>query len=360
MSRVPTTLICLALTTFASCHQKEHAHQEAGTFLVTSPLRKDTEITSDFVCQIRAIQHIELRALERGYLEGIFVDEGMRVQQGQSLFQVMPRIYQAELDKATAEAEFTQIEFENTKSLADDNVVSSSELALSRSKLAKANAELALAAVHRDLTEISAPFNGIVGRFHVRLGSLLDEGELLTTLSDNSSVWVYFNVTESEYLEFMSRPKDKGGNEVRLILANGHEFDQPGFVETIESDFNNETGNLAFRATFSNPKHLLRHGQTGKIRMTTLLEDALIVPQKATFEILDKNYVFVLDENNALSSRQITIAEEIPHLYVIERGLEATDRILLEGLRKVSEGSVIDAKYQEPVEVISQLELHAE
>ena len=137
-----------------------------------------------------------MKALEKGYLQNVYVDEGKMVRKGQLLFQIMPLIYQAEMKKAQAEVEFVEIEYINTKKLADSNIVSSSELALAKAHLDKAKAELSLAQVHLGFTQINAPFDGIVGRFHVRLGSLIEEGELLTTLSDNSKMWVYFNVPE--------------------------------------------------------------------------------------------------------------------------------------------------------------------
>lgn len=255
-----------AIIALTSCHAEKHKAEEGAVFLVTSPVRTDTEITKSYVAQIRAIQHIEIRALERGYLESIFVDEGQLVKKGQRMFQVMPALYQAELQKAQAEAEFAQIEYQNTKMLADKNVVSANELGLGKAKLDKAKAEMALAQVHRDLTEIKAPFDGIMNRFHVRHGSLLEEGELLTTLSDNSKMWVYFNVTEAEYLDYKSRAQTgDAAAVVKLVMANGKVFGEAGKVETIEADFNNETGTIAFRSLFSNPDGLLRHGETGNV-----------------------------------------------------------------------------------------------
>src|SRR5690606_1771530 len=126
------------------------------------------------------------------------------------------------------------------------------ELALAKAKLDKAKAELALAMGHLGFTEIRAPFDGIIDRFRVRLGSLVDEGELLTSLSDNSKMWVYFNVPEAEYLDYITREKSDSVLKVQLQMANHQLFDQAGIVETIEADFNNETGNIAFRATFKN------------------------------------------------------------------------------------------------------------
>lgn len=118
-------------------------------------------------------------------------------------------------------------------------------------------------------------------------------------------------------------------------MANHQLFDQKGIVETIEADFNNETGNIAFRATFSNPQRILRHGETGNILMPVPLKNAIIIPQKSTFDVLDKKFVYVVDGNNILRARQITIAQEMPHVYVVASGLGPNDKILAEGLGKV-------------------------
>jgi len=349
----------LALLLNSSC-QSEQAAKIEETFLVTSPIRMDTTTTKEYVSQIRAIQHIELRALESGYLEKIYVDEGQFVRKGEMMFQILPIQYKAELQKAQAEANYVRIEYENAKILADSNVISKTQLALAEAKYEKAVAELEVAKVHMSFTEIRAPFDGLMDRFQVRQGSLLDDGDLLTTMSDISTLWVYFNVPEAEYLDF-ERDIQKGQKLiVSLKMANHDMYDYQGVVETIEADFNNETGNIAFRATFPNPERLLRHGETGNVIMTVPHKNAMIIPQKATFEVLDKKYVYVVDENNALKSRKITVDAEMPDLYVIASGLKETDKILLEGLRKVRENDQIKFDFEEPSEVISHLHLHAE
>jgi membrane fusion protein (multidrug efflux system) len=131
-------------------------------------------------------------------------------------------------------------------------------------------------------------------------------------------------------------------------------------VQTIEADFNNETGNIAFRATFPNPDGLLRNGETGSVLMTVPLKGALIIPQKATFEVLEKKYVFVVDRNNVVHQREVGIASEMPDLYVIKSGITATDRILLEGLRKVKDGDKIRYDFKAPQTVISHLKVYSE
>lgn len=354
--------IITVMLSFISCGGRKEKEKEehGGKFLITSPVRKDTTISKEYVCQIHAISHIELRAQERGFLQEIFIDEGDHVKKGQTLFRIMPKLYEAELQKAVAEASFAEIEYKNTKLLSDSNVVSQNELALARAKLEKAKAEVALAETHLGFTSIAAPFDGIIDRFHVRLGSLLEEGELLTTLSDNSQMWVYYNVPEAEYLNYKMRFKKDSLMEVSLMMANNKMFNHKGVVETIEADFNNETGNIPFRATFPNPDGLLRHGETGNIIMKTTLNNALLIPQKATFDVLEKKYVFVVDAEGVIHARPIKIGAELPHLYVVKSGLTEDDQILLEGLRKVRDNDEIETDFIDPNAALSDLELYAE
>ena len=360
MNRIFMLIGLCALMCYTGCESHNEHHEVTTKFLVTSPVKKDTSIIKDYVCQIHSIQHIELRALERGYLEKIYVDEGQFVKKGQLMFQIMPRLYQAELEKSKAEAHFAEIEYQNTKRLAETNVVAPNELALAEAKLDKAKAELSLAQVHLDFTQVRAPFDGIMDHFHVRLGSLVEEGELLSTLSDNHQMWVYFNVPEAEYLDYKIKVSADSALRVKLLMANNKLFEYEGEVNTIEADFNNETGNIAFRATFPNPKGLLRHGETGNVLVNAPLTDALLIPQKTTFEILDKKYVFVVDDDHIVRSRQIVVGAELPHLYEVKSGLKETDIILLEGLRKVKDSDKINYEFIEPDVAISQLGLHAE
>lgn len=350
-----------ALVFYTSCKTKEKEKEEEAKFLITSPVQMDTMIYKDYVCQIQATSHIEIRSQEKGYLQHVYVDEGQYVKKGQRMFQIMPILYEAEMEKAKAEVNFAEVEYQNTKSLADKNVVSANELAMSKAKLDKAKAELNLAQAHLAFTDIRAPFDGFMNRFHERLGSLIDEGALLTTLSDNSKMWVYFNVPEAEYLDYAARAKKQGQQKVKLLMANNERFAQDGTVETIEADFNNETGNIAFRATFPNPGHILRHGETGTVLMPVTLKGAIIIPQKATFDILDKKYVYVVDEKGVLKTRQIDIGVEMPHLYTVNKGLTTNDKILLEGLGKVKNNEKIESEFEPFKKALADLNnLHAE
>ncbi|GAO41899.1 efflux RND transporter periplasmic adaptor subunit [Flavihumibacter petaseus] len=350
----------LALVYQTGCKTRAAKKEESDTFAVTSPVTVDTAFTKDYVAQVRSIRNIEIRAQEKGFLQNIYVDEGQSVKAGQVLFRIMPKLYEAELLKAQAEAKAAEIELQNATALAEKNVVSKNEQAVAQAKLDQANAEVALAKLHLSFTEIKAPFDGTIDRIPKKLGSLIDEGELLTSLSDNSEMFAYFNVSEPEYLDYQTNTKGRGNAKVNLLLANGQQLKYNGVVETIESEFDNETGNIAFRAKFPNPDRLLKHGETGKVLMTMPLKNALVIPQKATYEVQDKKYVLVVDNNNLVHSRNITVLGELPDLYVINTGLTADEKILLEGVQKVKDDDRIQFKFQDPHEVITHLRLKAE
>lgn len=353
--------VIYAVLVSVGCHSGHKETHEELTLTVTTPLQADTSINKEYVCQIKAINHIEIRSMERGYLQKIFVDEGQRIKEGQKMFQIMPVIYQAEMEKSKAEANFAEIEYQNTKKLSDSKIVSDQELALAKAKLDRELANLKLSNTHLSLATIKAPFNGIMDKFHVRLGSLVEEGELLTTLSDNSKLWVYFNVPEVEYLDYVQRIKKEGAQKVKLKMANNEIFDQEGKFETIEADFNNETGNIAFRATFPNPDGILRHGETGTILMPSHIKKAMTIPQGCTFDILDKKFVYVVDDQGVIQSRQITVSVELPHLYIVDSGLDPNEMILVEGLRKVKNKDKIKVIVKPIKDVIHELNhLHAE
>jgi membrane fusion protein (multidrug efflux system) len=349
-----------ALLCFVSCTTKQEEKEESGKYVVTNPVSVDTSFTKEYVSQIRSVRNIEIRAQEKGFLQNIYVDEGQFVKAGQVLFRIMPKMYEAELLKAEAEAEAASIELQNAKNLVDKNVVSKSEQLVAQAKLQQAKAEVALAKLHLSFTEIRAPFAGTIDRLPKKLGSLIDEGELLTSLSDNSQMYAYFNVSEPEYLDYQNNVKGRAGNNVSLLLANNEPLKYKGKVEVIESEFDSETGNIAFRAGFPNPDKLLKNGETGKVLMTVPAKNAIIIPQKATYEIQDKMYVFVVDKNNIVKSREITITGEMPDLYVVKTGLSVDDKILLEGVQKAKDDDKIKYDYQKPQEVLAHLKLKAE
>lgn len=360
MKRVVSGAVLSAILLLFSCNEKKEEKQEDSVYPVTSPVKMDTIINKDFVAQIQSVKNIEIRAQEKGFLEKIYVDEGQYVKAGQTLFRIMPQLYQAELLKAKAEVEQASIELRNASTLANNDIVSKNERLMAKAKLDAANAEMKLAQIHLSFTDIKAPFSGVIDRIPLKLGSLVDEGDLLTTLSDNTDIYSYFNVSEPEYLNYQKNVADRGNQNVNLVMANGDLFNQTGQIQTIEGQFDNETGNIAFRAKFPNPEKLLRNGETGKIRMTLPLKNALIIPQKATYEIQDQKYVFVIDKNGVAKSKNIKVAYELPDIYVVASGLSGGDKILLEGVQKVKDDQKVKVKFQDPKKVLQSLKLKAE
>src|SRR5262245_43828163 len=282
------------------------------------------------------------------------------------MFKILPVLYQARKESEEAEVQRLQIELDNAKALLQKGYVAAPQIALKEAEVAKAKAKVALARAELSFTDVVAPFDGIVDRQRNQLGSLIEEGDILTTLSDNSLMWVYFNVPERDYLAYKADlDKDKaGGNQehlqIELKLANGQIFPQHGKIGAIEADFNNTTGNISFRADFPNPDGLLRHGQTGTVLIHREVEDALVIPQRATFPILARRYAFVVGEDNVVHQRDITIQSEQDDIFVIQEGLDERDRIILEGIRQVRDGDEVECEFQAPEEVLARLKYHAE
>lgn len=346
-----------AIANFSACTPKTAEKEEAGKYTVTSPILMDTSFTKDYVAEIQSIQNIEIRAKVDGYVESINVDEGQHVSAGQLLFTIRPKEYEAELAKAKAEAKTAELEMQNTKMLADKNIVSQTELAMAIAKLDEAKAEQAIAELHLSYTQVKAPFDGVIDKIHFKVGSLIDDGSLLTSLSNNKEVYAYFNVSEVEYLDYKTRNTGDEKNNVSLFLANGQEHRYKGTIETIEGEFDKEVGSIAFRAKFPNPDLLLKHGETGKIRLTISIKNALIIPQKTTFEIQDKTFLYIVDQNNVVKSKEISIKQKLSNIYVIENSISEKDKILLEGLQSVKEDDTIHSEFIPAKQVIDHLQL---
>lgn len=358
-------LILVAVVFLGACNDKKPAVTAEDTrpkvLPVTNVLVKDTNLYREYVADIQAVQNVELRARVQGFLERIYVDEGQFVKKGQILFKINDEEYRAEqakananLESAIAEAKAVELEVDRLKVMVDKKVISETELSVARAKLkavnakieqarwAKSNAELRLS-----YTSIRSPFNGIIDRIPFKVGSLIDHGTLLTTVSDISEVFVYFNVSEGEYLEYVKNTvaKTKGENSlVSLMLADGTLYPFDGSVETMGGEFQASTGSISFRARFPNPSSILKHGATGKIRLSNTLTDAIMIPQKAVFEIQDKNFVFIVDSTNQVRMKNFIPKTRFSHYYIVESGLKSGDKIVYEGIQEIRDGMRIIPK----------------
>lgn len=351
-------MMALVLFTITSCSSEKENKEEKESFPVVHPLIKDTTYTQEYVADIHSLQNVEIRARVKGFIEAVHVDEGKTVKEGQLLFSINSRPFKEELAKTNAalkssmaEARSAELDLRNVKALAEKNVVAASDVEMAQAKLdaaqagveeAKANASAAELNVL--YAEIRAPFDGIINRIPNKVGSLVDEGMLLTSISNNKDVFAYFYVSEKEYLDFRAENADVQTAEVSLVLANGSIYPRKGVIETVEGEIDKTTGNIAFRARFSNPDDLLKHGSNGKILFRKIIKAAMLVPQKSTFEVQDKTYLFLVDNSGAVHMQALIPKIRLSGYYIIAPTLKPEDRLIYEGVQHVKDGDHVNVR----------------
>ena len=338
-----------------SCSDKTVKNEEQ-TYLVVNPIVQDTTYERDYAATINSFQNVEIRSKVKGFVEDIYLDEGQKVKKGQILFKLNSKEFEQHVHKAEAAIQSTlaelrasEIEVENTKKLFDKNIVSKSELDLittkvniNKAKVNEARVAKEQAILHVEFTKIKAPFDGIINRIPNKKGSLIDEGTLLTSISNNESVYAYFSVSEIDYLDYV-QSKSKN-NTVTLSLANNSIYPYKGTIETTETEFNKETGNIAFRAKFPNPERLLKEGGTGKVLVKKLYKNAIIIPQKSTFEVQGNIYVYLVDKNNTVYSKKINPINRLSNYFVLDKDLTKDDKIIYEGIQSIKTGDKVKFK----------------
>ncbi|MFZ4544813.1 MAG: efflux RND transporter periplasmic adaptor subunit [Saprospiraceae bacterium] len=368
MNKIALQLSVLAIFFLAACSKKETKEKEEK-YLVAQPLVIDTSFTKEYVADIHAMHDVEIRARVKGFIENIYVDEGKPVKAGQILFSISNNHYKEELGKskallnsAIAEAKGAELEVKNIQTLVAKKIVSNTELQIAEIKLESAKAKIeeakaneATALLNLSLTKIRAPFDGVINRIPNKIGSLIDEGTLLTDFSNNREVLAYFHVSESEYLNITTGGISSNKNDIELLMANNQLFPGKGRIETVESEIDKSTGNIAFRARFYNQNDLLKHGSSGKVLIKNELKKAMLIPQKSTFEIQENIYVFVVDTNNTVQMRRVFPKLRIQNLYVLESGLKADEKIVLEGIQLVKQGDKISTTLISSREAISNI-----
>ena len=362
MNRI-SVFICLIVVACKIDHKEEN---EIPVIPVTQLRTTSTALHRNYVGDLNANKNVEIRARVQGYLEKIYIDEGKEVKEGQPLFKLSSQEYKAEILKANAnlkeaiaEAKAAELELDRVRKLVQKGVVSPTELDVAQAKydairagIERAKSILDNANTSLSYTFIRSPFKGVIDRIPFKVGSLINEGALLTSVSDIHSIHAYFNVSEIDYLDYIKiKAKDPKSirDNVRLKLADGSEYPHNGNIETMDGEFEENTGSIAFRAKFPNPDKILKHGSTGTIRLTSNMDSALLVPQKSTFEIQDKTYVYVVNEKNEVKMRSFIPLTRYSDYYIVQSGLKAGEKVVFEGIQKIKDGMKITPKLMEEV-----------
>ena len=354
---------CMAVV---SCGQAP-TQQRAAEYSVQTITTTDRTIPTNYSATIRGRQDIAIYPQVSGTISQVCITEGQRVTKGQTLFIIDQVPYKAALRTAEANVEAAkaavataQLTYDSKKELFSRNVVSQYDLSTAenslltaKAQLAQADAALVNAANNLSYPVVKAPSNGVVGTLPYRVGALVSASipQPLTTVSDNSTMYVYFSMTAKQQLNLTRRYGSiaetlKNMPDVQLQLNDGTVYDQTGRVESISGVVDTSTGSVQLRAVFPNENGLLLSGSTGNIIMPNLYKDCIVVPQTATFEIQDKVYVYKLVDGKATSSmievEKISNGRE----YIVTAGLTPGEVIITEGVGLMREGTPVVPKGQ--------------
>ena len=357
MQATAAVVAVTATMTIASCGgQEQQQYQAQAPAIATQTVAMgETDLNNTYPATIKGKTDIEIRPQVSGFITKVHVDEGQHVRKGQLLFTIDHVQYQAAVDQAQAQlnsattaVQTAQLTADSKQHLFDRNIISEYENQLAKNTLAQAKAQLAtaqaaLVSARKNLayTEVVAPSDGVIGSIPNREGSLASPSMMqpLTTVSDNNEVYAYFSLNEKDILsltnngEFALTDRIKQMPEVSLRLADGTIYPVKGKVATVSGVIDNTTGTATVRALFPNSNGMLRSGSTGQIMIPTVEEGVLIIPQKATFEIQDRKFVFVVNDSNKVVSTPITIAPQNDGKnFVVTSGLTEGQRIAVEGV----------------------------
>lgn len=357
----------LVLSGFLVSCGNSHQQQQWGDngpqpFPAMKLLPANAVLNEDYPASIEGRENIEIRPKVEGFIEKILVDEGATVKRGQLLFRISAPQYEQELRTAAAAIRSAQADVNTALTqvkkagpLVAKKVVSPYELENARfnleakeAVLAQAKASLANAQTNLGYTAIVSPVDGVVGQIPYRTGSLVSSAspQPLTTISDTRRIYAYFSLNEKQLLDFSESGNVEEGIRkfpaVSLVLANGKVYEEEGKLETVGGQINSSTGAATFRAGFENPKAMIRSGASARIRITKPLENVLVLPQKATFDMQDKKFVYVVDAAGMVKSREVFVNPiTYGQQYVIDSGLVAGDMIVTDGMGNLKDGMKI-------------------
>lgn len=355
----------LTAVVLTSCGSKSKQMGEASNdFAVETVQATTADLKTSYPATIKGMQDIEIRPKVSGYLVKLLVDEGSTVHKGQPLFLIDSEQYRASVKAAQAQIRVCKaniatqrLTVENKRMLFKQNIISNYDLQMAVNTLASYEAQLASAQAQLQSAEdnlrwctVTSPADGVVGSIPYRVGSLVSaqSAEALTTVSNISKMYVYFSMTEKQLLALT---REAGGVNaaikkmpaVSLVLSDGSTYSQNGTISTVSGVIDPSTGSVQMRATFDNAQHILRSGGTGSILVPTHANDAIIVPQSATFDVQDKKFVYVVNNDKSVATREITVLPQNDgQTYVVASGLRSGERIVVDGVNQLKNGQKIN------------------
>jgi len=351
-------IVFISIVIAACSSNATQTSSELRDFPVIRVEPRDTVISKTYVANIEAAKNVRVHARISGLIKAVLVSEGQHVQKGQPLFKINDDVLRVELEKtnaayhaAEAAVKMAQVELSQIKALFDKKIVAKSELDIAQAKYESALAQKNLAKAEQhaiqqkiNFTTITAPFNGVIDRIPFKEGSLVNEGDLLTTISDLSHVYAYFSIPEDEYFELLGNNESIFAQRIQLQLPNGEVYRYKGELHKAESEIDRITGSIAFKAKFSNPDGLIKHGTSGKLLLSKTQEKAILVPHKSVFSIQDKNYVFLVSQDNNVKMHHVVLGATLDGVYIVDAGLNGNELIVYEGIQTLREGDVIKPK----------------
>ena len=360
-------IVILFLFVLGACKNNKGGGKQLAVkpYPVITLQKQNAVINSDYPASIQGMQNIEIRPKIDGYVDAIYIDEGATVKKGQLLFRISAPQYEqnvntarANIKIAVADVNAAQMQVNKVKPLVEKDIVSAYELESAlytlqskQAALAQAQAALNNAKTNLSYTTIYSPADGVVGILPYKIGSLVNSTtpNPLTTVSNIADIYAYFSINERQGLDFFLSSKGATMQEklatlppVTLVLANGIVLPRKGRVETASGLINPQTGAINMRATFSNPDGLVRSGSSAIVRIPHEIDTALLVPQKATYQIQGKLFVYVVDKDNKVRSVEIgSNASAAGQSFVVQHGLDAGDKIVVDGIGNLREDQEI-------------------
>lgn len=355
-------MVAVALLAGAGCKKAPPPPPPPPAVVVLPLVTTNVPMSTEIIGQLDSPQNVQIRARVEAFVDKMLFEEGRDVKEGELLFQLdkKPFIEQlaaakGALGQAQAALKKYETDVSRLKPLAEKRAVPQQDLdnALAsveqgRAAVLSAEAQVESAQLNLGYCDVRAPISGLIGAKQVSIGDLVGKGEptLLATISTLDPIWFYCSVSEVEYLRAESEVAKKGrrmaDSSVVLMLSDGSEHPDKGKFVFVDRAVDIKTGTLRVRAEFPNPRQVLRPGMFGRIRVDLgTRPDSILVPQRSVLELQGKNFVWVITGENKAEQRPVTLGQQIGGNWLILDGLKAGERIVLEGMQKVREGSLV-------------------